>query len=77
MGFIQREIERLHAEILLAPDGPRRDELAAAKQALSWATDPTGYESPHHLIMGIHRDSEDYRAEPHPPQFSGIPDRCG
>ena len=68
MGFIQREIDRLHKALVDAPKNERSAEMQAAKQALSWATEPSGFKSPLDTIMGTRPGKEDYQGEPHPPQ---------
>ena len=63
MSFIQREIDRLNAEII--PGTPNHDSLYAAQQALAWALEPSGIKSPYEMIMGIQEGSEDCLADPH------------
>lgn len=71
MGIIQREIDRIRAE-LVNGSGISRDELYAAQQALEWALEPGGIKSPFQMIMGIRGDSEDCSARPHPLPSSNI-----
>lgn len=67
MGFIDRELQRLNAEIARKEDGPVRDTLYAAQQALAWAQEPNGFESPYELLTrGTQEGSEGYLAAPHP-----------
>lgn len=77
MGFVQREIDRLNAEIAKVSDGNRQAELYAAQQALSWALDPDGFRSPYDMLMGIPVNSEDCQAEPRPAPFLDISGHCG
>ncbi len=72
MSFIQREIERLHSALLCMPNGPKRAELYAAQQSLAWALEPTGYRSPHDMIMDTPAAQEDCLAEPRPAPSSGM-----
>ena len=58
MSFLQREIERLR-QALQDPNSNRYAELYAAQQALSWAIEPDGFKSPHKMITGIQKNSED------------------
>ena len=47
MSFIQREIDRIRAAILVQqPDRPEPRRLYAAMQALEWAKDPDNVQSP-------------------------------
>ncbi len=64
MGFIQREIDRIRTS-LMSGDG-RRDELYAAQQALEWALEPSGIQSPATMLLGIPEDSADCSARPRP-----------
>jgi hypothetical protein len=64
MSFLAREIGRIRASILAGSN--RRDELYAAQQALEWALEPDGIQSPYRMIMGIQEGSEDYPSELHP-----------
>jgi hypothetical protein len=69
MSFVQREIERLRNEMISNPKNARYPELYAAQQALAWSLEPTGFSSPFDMITtDIRVNSEDYRAEPHPPR---------
>ena len=56
MSFVQRELDKINAEIVKGVAPNRRDELYAAQQALSWALDPTGAKAPYNMIMGIEKD---------------------
>lgn len=60
MSFIQREIDRIRADIV-SGRGPER-ELYAAQQALEWALEPGGIKAPYEMIMGIQGDSRGYSA---------------
>jgi hypothetical protein len=77
MSFVQREIDRLHSEILKTDENtPAYAQLHAAQQALGWALEPTGVKSPYDMIMGIQIKTEDCLSEPHPPQSSDICGHC-
>lgn len=72
MGYVQRELDRIHLAICDPANAERQAELHAAQQALSWALEPTGYNSPYATIMGgIQPGREGCLAEPHPTPFSG------
>jgi hypothetical protein len=64
MSFIAREIERIRSAILAGDN--RRAELYAAQQALEWALEPDGIQSPYGMVMGIQEGSADYSADPRP-----------
>jgi hypothetical protein len=67
MSFLQREISRLNDAIRSTPSQEsQHKELYAAQQALSWALEPTGFASPHDMIMGIRANSEDCQENIHP-----------
>ncbi len=54
MSFAQRELDRLHSEILKTDENnPAYSQLYAAQQALGWALEPTGAKSPYDMIMGV------------------------
>lgn len=58
MSFVQREIDRIRArkiEMLNAGEGDTSEyaNLAAADQALSWASDPAGYMAPADFVAGV------------------------
>ena len=59
MGFIERELDKLNAEILKTQDTQARDSLYAARQALSWALDPGYFKSPLEIILGVDRDQSE------------------
>lgn len=70
MGFLEREIDRIRAALLLTPPGLQYDRLYAAQQALAWAGDPDGFKGPYDLIMkGTPEDSKDCSVRSHPPAF--------
>lgn len=50
MSYIQREIDRLNAQICQAPAVDHYDKFKAAMQALKWALDPVANRSPFELI---------------------------
>lgn len=66
MSFIQRELNRIRAALLDPANVKEHDQLCAAQQALAWATEPNGFESPHAMILGTQEGSEGYSADPHP-----------
>ena len=70
MSFVQREIDRLNGAINSGQD--QRAELYAAQQALSWAMEPGGIESPYAMIMGTRVNSEDCLARPHQPKMATV-----
>lgn len=65
MSFIQREIDRIRADLIVNPD---QRELYAAQQALCWALEPGGVRAPYAMIMGIEEAPEDCSAQRRPPQ---------
>jgi hypothetical protein len=71
MSFVAREVEALDAAYREAPeDDPHRAALHAARQALGWALEPTGFMSPLKSIKrGSQEDSGDCRALSRPPSF--------
>ena len=64
MGFVQREIDRIRA-VLVAGDN-HQQELYAAAQALQWALEPGGINSPFQMIMGIQEGSVGYHVSSNP-----------
>lgn len=47
MGFVERELKRIEAEIVTEPqDTDRFRQLFAAQQALGWSLEPSFYQSP-------------------------------
>lgn len=72
MSFIQREIDLLHSAIVETENDSEREKLYAARQALAWALEPTGFKSPLNMIRGIPEALEGCSAEPHQTQFSDI-----
>lgn len=53
MSFIQREIDKLSAELAKTEiDTPEHTALHAAQQALSWALEPHAYASPYGMLTG-------------------------
>ena len=51
MGFIEREVNRIEAALLAAPEPSERfGQLFAAQQALKWATEPQGFAAPLDVI---------------------------
>lgn len=64
MGFIEREEQRLSAE-LLKISGTERDtilwhQLYAARQALVWALEPGAVRYPYDMIMGTEKTENSY-----------------
>ena len=77
MSFVQREIDRLHSEILKTDENtPSYAQLHAAQQALGWALEPTGVKSPYDTIMGTQATKEDCSDVVRPPQSSGTFGHC-
>jgi hypothetical protein len=72
MSFIQREIDLLHEAIVGATNEIERGRLYAARQALAWALEPTGFKAPLNMIKGIQGAQEDCSDESHPLQSSNI-----
>jgi hypothetical protein len=52
LSFVQRELDRIGKAIREETDPDRRREFYVARQALSWATEPTGFKSPFAMIAG-------------------------
>lgn len=68
MGFIRREINRIHAKlIVLGEDEKEYVQLYAARQALEWVLEPTGVKAPYEMIMGTQEEKEGCLAEDHLP----------
>jgi hypothetical protein len=67
MGLIQREIDRIRADLVSGAD--RAGELYAAQQALEWALEPGGIKSPYEMITGIQEGSGDCLVHLHPLPF--------
>ena len=67
MSFLQRELDRVRRALLDPLNRDRYDELYAAQQALSWASEPNGYASPMKMLMGTPGDLEGYSAPSHQP----------
>ena len=57
MSFIQREIDRIRADIISGAGD--RASLYAAQQALEWVLEPGGIKSPYAMIMGTQAGSAD------------------
>lgn len=69
MGYLQREIDRLHDGLLSLDESDEKYKcLHAARQALEWAQEPTGVKAPYDAIMGTLEAPEDCSDEPRPPQ---------
>lgn len=66
MSFIQRELDRIGDTLRANPDASDYDQLYAAQQALSWATDPESFKSPMKLLRGTRAETEGYSGAPHP-----------
>jgi len=59
MSFIERELNRLNEALHEPRFANRRDQLYAARQALSWAQEPQGFKSPFDDIMDIPGETKD------------------
>lgn len=46
MSYIQRELDKIAAELRADPSQEKSRELHAAQQALAWALDPNCYRAP-------------------------------
>lgn len=75
MGFLSRELDRVSGALLREPPGPIYDQLYAAQQALSWASDPNGFRSPYDQVMGIQGVTEGCSIPGCQPRSEGISDR--
>ena len=62
-GFVERELDRIHAAILDGANADKRDALYAAQQALEWAREPTCYATRFAVAMGIQEVRGDCQAE--------------
>ena len=71
MGFVEREIAKIHAALVQPEHEDKRPELYAAQQALAWALEPTGVKSPYDLFVGTQAGPEDCSDESRPPVSSG------
>lgn len=83
MGYIEREMGRIEAEIASEKNGTDRfRQLFAAQQALKWATEPQCFAAPLDSIdgrfgqaaMGSLAGTAGCSAEPHLATSLGIPD---
>ena len=72
MGFIERELARLHKALDGAAGNPRQPEIYAAQQALCWALDPQAYASPFNFVTGTQGGLEGYPECHSRPQSSDI-----
>jgi hypothetical protein len=63
MGMVDRELDRIAVALRQTPSGPRYEELYAAQQALSWATDPYTFASPGDFL-GAPKDSTELQPTP-------------
>lgn len=68
MSFVQHELDRIRAALGSTQNGQEYERLYAVQQALSWALEPTGFRAPYATILDIPEETEDYLADPHPPQ---------
>jgi len=66
MGFIDRELARLHRALDVGAGSPRYFELYAAQQALAWAMEPEGFASPSSYLTDTQEGSGDCPAYPGP-----------
>lgn len=69
MSFIQRELDKLSRALNDAPESDQRSELYAAQQALLWAKEPEGFQSPYNMITGSGPSSADCSVDIHPSPF--------
>jgi hypothetical protein len=77
MSFLQREIDKIHNELITLEEVDETYRLLqAASQALSWAIDPNCYKSPYNTIMDIQGEIKDCLDEPRQTQSLGIYDHC-
>lgn len=58
MSHMKDELHLTGEELRNNPDGPKYEQLYAAQQALSWATDPERFRSPYRMIMDIPAETE-------------------
>ena len=58
MSFIQRELDRI-SRALHEPRSAEYNRLYAAQQALAWALEPTGFQSPYDVIKDTLAISKD------------------
>lgn len=65
MGFIERELEKLHSAMVAGIGDPRWPELYAAQQALSWALDPKSFRAPFDYLKNIPAGSGDCSVDIH------------
>jgi hypothetical protein len=63
MGFIQRELDRIAAALREPRSADEYRQLYAAQQALSWATDPTGFKPPYDAVVSTAEGSKDCPSE--------------
>jgi hypothetical protein len=59
MSFIQRELDRISMALREPRFADRCDQLRAAQQALSWALEPEGFNSPFKSVAGNQPNSGD------------------
>jgi hypothetical protein len=57
MGFVERELEKLNRALDDGVGNPRYPEIYAAQQALAWALDPEGFQSPSAFVTCSEADS--------------------
>jgi hypothetical protein len=69
MGLVQREIDKIQLSLQGTPQGPRRDELYAAQQALAWSLDPLNFSSPLAMIGRFNLSTQE--------DLKDCPNRCG
>lgn len=70
MSFVQRELDRIRAALLDEAQAEHYDELYTAQQALSWALDPEGAESPFTLLTRDRKPSSEDCSERNRPPLS-------
>lgn len=67
MSFVQRELDRIAAELRREPRPNDFDLLYVAQQALAWAVDPAAAKAPLAAIRGTREGSEGYSGAPRLP----------
>ena len=69
MGFVERELERIAVALREPRSAEEYAQLYAAQQALSWATEPTGFASPFDMLVsgGTPAEPADCSARSRPP----------
>jgi len=76
MSFVSRELNRIQAILSATPKPERYTELYAAQQALAWALEPTGFQSPVSFVLDTREDEAGCSPDIYPVRFLGSPDHC-